>query len=173
MAKGNKKVKRTRLQDSEGTELVPKYETQKDKDAEKEIAEIFGNKTNMIMEEIPGEFSKFDYVALQNGEVRYFLEFKNRSVPFGTYRDVMVDADKWVELINYSKIASAALVVRWSCGTVQVCRYKDHLSTSVRFSGRRLRDGKAERGKPCVHIPINEFTTIHEGTTEPESPAAA
>ena len=108
---------------------------------------------------------KLDWAICHKDRIQGFAELKIRNCRRNDYPTFLLSMAKYRELLLVNQLFKpTALFVRWKD---QDCIHKtqdyDHTQYELRMNGRtdRNRNGDIE---PCIHIPVNHFSTIREST---------
>jgi len=132
-----------------------KRESAKDRAAEKKFAEQMLRETGEEYVKLP-EFSVIDFRVRKDGQYIGYAEFKRRWNHSTYYPDLILDEDKWKELVDHSLWTEAKFWVQYD-DCLKWIKADEALKLDVTMAGRRDR-GDPNDIEPCVHIPNGRLT---------------
>ncbi len=137
----------------------PTYETQEHLKKEEELAKFAAYKWNCEMRK-QDKFNQFDYVAINNGKVRAFVELRCRSNEYNKYPTCFVTANKLSSAFSMHQATGLKILflVGWSDKIGVANLVKQY---PITIGGRFDRNDKADI-EALAEIPISDFQIFGE-----------
>lgn len=138
----------------------PLYETSRDSDNERKVAEQIGSCTGSVMKKNPKAYP-IDWCAYKSSKLTAWIEIKCRSNAKDKYPTLLLSYHKIVDGINLSATSGASfmLFVRFTDGVFYWRCPKDVTSYRVDNGGRTDRNDSQDM-EPVIHIPMEEFIKL-------------
>ena len=149
---------------------MPTYESQTDRDAERQMLQWLAGFRNWDVIQTPTHCT-YDAVMIDEGKApQAIVEVKRRNCPMRQYATYMISLEK--VLNNHSHAATLGvihlLVVGWNCGSTGVYKWPANLKEcfaenicQVVEGGRHDRPDAASDIEPVIHVPISQFNYQH------------
>ena len=147
----------------------PVYETDADRQREKELADLMAKHWGVTAKPNPKMYP-IDYTFVGDyGEVEGFGEIKIRRNTKEKYPTYMISAHK---VADAKKLAEATgrdviLIVKWSCGSIGYLDLANTPADSVHWGGRSDR-GDGQDMEPVCHFNIENFLSATKGENDGE-----
>ena len=109
------------------------------------------------------DYATIDAYCVKDGQIVAHLERKTRNVTFDAYPTAIVDAYKWLALLeaDHHITVPALLAYGWQCGRVGWLRPSTTGELAIELRAPSPESVSLTKGtRPVIHIPTDRFTLI-------------
>ena len=110
------------------------------------------------------DYATIDAYCVRDGQIVAHLERKTRNVTFDAYPTAIVDAYKWLALLeaDHHITVPALLAYGWQCGRVGWLRPSTTGELAIELSTPAPESVSLNAGvtRPVIHIPTDRFTLL-------------
>ena len=133
----------------------PKYESDKDLQAEKMVAKYLKSKHQIDCFKLPISY-RLDWIVFKNRKLLGFMELKTRTVKHNEYPSLILSLSKYSYGCQLAHLTGSTFWVaaKWTDG-LGFCKCDD-IAIGVEMWGRHDR-GDKDDFEPVVHLPIELF----------------
>lgn len=137
----------------------PRYESNKDRKSEAEVAAYLKKAMNLDCVKMPLSY-RVDFIVYRLGKLFGFIELKTRSVNRQRYKTAIISLSKWHYGCRLSECLDVPfwIAFRWSNDLGFYRATCLAMNITVQQGGRTDRGDKDDI-EPVVHIPVKEFTS--------------
>ena len=141
----------------------PRYESEKDRETEREVANYLLKYHDLRCHKLPVSY-RVDWAVFNKSGLFGFIELKSRSFEKNRFSTLIISLGKYATGANLARLTGCAFWVaaKWTdaLGFYRV----DDVVAHVEMGGRKDR-GDSDDIEPVVHFPVDEFTdkpTLYE-----------
>lgn len=144
--------------------MRPRYESEKDRGAEQEIAAAIEQAWNLRLHKLPDSYS-LDFMGTDYlDQLDRWIEIKDRAMSWGQYPSIMLSLGKLnsaVDLMRTTK-REAWFVVRDNAGDIRAAKLSQVVGRPelIRFAGRTKQTRDSADVEPTVYIPAGNFVAV-------------
>lgn len=141
----------------------PRYETDKDLQGEKEVADYLKEAHQLRCYKMPTSY-RLDWIVFAPGaKLHGFMELKTRKVKMNKYPSLLLSLGKYAAGCNLARMTGSGFWVaaRWT-DTLGFCRVDDIIIDIDIGMGGRTDRGDKDDFEPVVHLPISEFKNFKD-----------
>lgn len=139
----------------------PRYETKKDLERERYIADTLRAAWSVEMCKLP-DHQHIDFALVDaSGKITCLVEVKWRSFEWGQYPDVMLSASKVLKAREFFEVFAvpALFVVCDRNNDIRYCRIESRTDT-LWWGGRTAKPRDSQDAEAIIRIPVGEFKRL-------------